>query len=254
LNSSPLILLPLTLRPSCLHRNGQTSHERLPVSMQDTWIPIKVNAVLAVRILIRRSFTPDTARQLKKEWLATQKIKATYRAEKRRLGLGKPGVSTDSSARDGAPEVNGDAAETQPPDEDLSDHDTSGQSSLGDDVNPHPIVQDAQSTHGEGESGTGRLKGKGKTAVSTQPASAAPSLRAMAREAYSPASLHTHKSNPLHRQQHGKDYARRRVEAAATRGGNRGERGVTGARGQGRGQPDMAKRMGVLLEKIKRTT
>ncbi|KAG8721340.1 hypothetical protein FRC08_013885 [Ceratobasidium sp. 394] len=197
-----------------------------------------------------RHLDPHRARQLKKEWLATQKIKAAYRAEKRRLGLRK---SADSDAqRSSTAEVNGTAAEAQPPDEHISEPSASDRSSIGGDYDSHPIVKDARAIKGQGEfdtarrKGEGKNKGKEKSVAPAQSAPVPPSLREMAREAYSPASLHTHKSKPLHKRQHGKDHARRRVEAATARGG----RGVTN--GRGRGQPDMAKRMGVLLEKIKR--
>ncbi|KAG8747656.1 hypothetical protein FRC10_000199 [Ceratobasidium sp. 414] len=201
-----------------------------------------------------RHLDPHRARQLKKEWLATQKIKAAYRAEKRRLGLRKPTAPADSGAHhDSTAEVNSAAAEAQPPDEDISEPSASDRSSIGGDYDSHPIAMDAQTIKSQGEfdtarrKGKGKNKGKGKPVTPVQSAPVSPSLREMAREAYSPASLHTHKSNPLHRRQHGKDYARRRVEAATAQG-----RGVTS--GRGRGQPDMAKRMGVLLERIKRTT
>ncbi|KAJ7751989.1 hypothetical protein B0H16DRAFT_1838932, partial [Mycena metata] len=66
--------------------------------------------------------------------------------------------------------------------------------------------------------------------------SAMPTLRDRAREAYSRASLHTYRSDPFgKRQRGGKD--------GTTTG--RGQRGI-------RGQPDMKKRMDVLLETIKR--
>ena len=150
-------------------------------------------------------------------------------------------------------EIQGSAGNSQPPDDAPSDL-ASGRPSLGDGQGSrsHPIAEMIESAQSKGGSGAVRPKRKEKKDVSSQPVpvSTAPSLREMAQEAYSPASLHTHKSNPLHRRQQGKDYARRRVEAAG--------RGVGPTRGgpvkSGRGQPDMAKRMGVLLEKIKRTT
>ncbi|KAG9126376.1 hypothetical protein FRC07_003682 [Ceratobasidium sp. 392] len=198
----------------------------------------------------------SSSRQLKKEWLATQKIKAAYRAEKRRLGLKKIAPLAEDDAQDGSPVENASAAEAQSPDEHLSEHNPSDQSSIGGDYDSHPIMKHAETIRGREETDTARLKGKRKNkgkekekeAASTQPTPASSSLREMAREAYSPASLHTHKSNPLHRRQSGKDYARRRVETASTREGRTGPNG----RGRGGGQPDMAKRMGVLLEKIKR--
>lgn len=192
------------------------------------------------------------ARKLKKDWLATQKIKASYRAEKRRIGLGSATALTTNTTEDNGIETKGDATDAQLPGDTSSDL-ASGRPSLGSDQSSrsHPIAERTQSTQNGKGFGATRPKRKEKRAASPQPAPAStPSLREMAREAYSPASLHTHKSNPLHRRQQGNDYARRRVEAAG--------RGAGPARGGlvrgGRGQPDMAKRMGVLLEKIKRTT
>lgn len=192
------------------------------------------------------------ARKLKKDWLATQKIKASYRAEKRRLGLGNTTALTSSTAEGSDAEIQGSAGDSQPPDNLPSDL-ASGRLSLGGDhgSRSHPIAEITKNDQSRGRSGATHPKRKEKKDVSSKPAptSSAPSLREMAREAYSPASLHTHKSNPLHRRQHGNDYARRRVEAAGRAGSVRG-----GSTKQGRGQPDMGKRMGVLLEKIKRTT
>lgn len=60
------------------------------------------------------------------------------------------------------------------------------------------------------------------------------SLRELSRKAYSRESLHTYKSDPLHR------------------GKGRPALHQGGTKGTGRGQPDMRLRMNVLLEKIKR--
>lgn len=193
------------------------------------------------------------ARKLKKDWLATQKIKASYRAEKRRIGLGGTAVSATGTTEDNITDTRGGATDIQLPDDTSSDL-ASGRPSLGGDQSSrsHPIAERNETAQTGKGPGATRPKRKERQAASPQPtpASSAPSLREMAREAYSPASLHMHKSNPLHRRQQGNDYARRRVEAAG--------RGTGSARGGptkgGRGQPDMAKRMGVLLEKIKRTT
>jgi hypothetical protein len=79
--------------------------------------------------------------------------------------------------------------------------------------------------------------------VSKEPAQ--PSLRDLKREAYSRETLHTFKSDPLHKR------------PSQGRGG-RGfpDRGRGSGRGRGgppgRGQPDMKLRMNVMLEKIKR--
>lgn len=90
----------------------------------------------------------------------------------------------------------------------------------------------------------------GKEADSDSEEQSQPSLRDLKREAYSRTSLHTYKSDPLHK----------RVSRGGGRGGHsdRG-RGGRGGRGRGplpssrgRGQPDMRLRMNVMLEKIKR--
>ena len=60
------------------------------------------------------------------------------------------------------------------------------------------------------------------------------SFRELSRKAYSRESLHTYKSDPLHR------------------GKGRPTLHQSGTKGTGRGQPDMRLRMNVLLEKIKR--
>jgi len=58
-----------------------------------------------------------------------------------------------------------------------------------------------------------------------------PDLREMTKQAFSRSSLHTYKSDPLHRR--------------------RGHDKQNGKKGRG-GQPNMKLRMGVMLEKIKR--
>lgn len=59
------------------------------------------------------------------------------------------------------------------------------------------------------------------------------SLRELTKEAYSPASLHTYKADPLKRRE------------------THHSRGRGGSVGRGRGQPNMMLRMGAMLEKIK---
>lgn len=84
-----------------------------------------------------------------------------------------------------------------------------------------------------------------------------PSLRDLQRMAYSPASLHTHKSDPLHRHRgaaSSRGRGGRGGDRGRGRGGGRGgePRGRGGVqRGRGRGQPDMGLRMKAMLEKIK---
>ncbi|KAF9519939.1 hypothetical protein BS47DRAFT_1009349 [Hydnum rufescens UP504] len=71
-----------------------------------------------------------------------------------------------------------------------------------------------------------------------------PSLRELMQDAYSRSSLHTFKSDPLHRRHKGE---------GTSNGRERGV-GLNAAGRTGRGQPDMRKRMGALLAQIKSTT
>jgi len=68
-----------------------------------------------------------------------------------------------------------------------------------------------------------------------------PSLRELKREAYSQSTLHTFKSDPLKKRDHGK-----RVGGSRGRGNGFIERG--------KGQPNMKLRMNVMLEKIKQNS
>ena len=73
------------------------------------------------------------------------------------------------------------------------------------------------------------------------------SLRDLAKEAYSRSSLHTFKSDPLHRKKRSNNDL-----ASSQRGRGRITASARGAINVGRGQPNMKLRMDVLLEKIKR--
>lgn len=99
-----------------------------------------------------------------------------------------------------------------------------------------------------------------------------PSLRDLERMAYSPASLHTFKADPLHKRKvvsagrsqpngpgRGRGSAKGNFQLTRGQGGpGRGARSGFGARGAargemtGRGQPDMKLRMNAMLERIKR--
>ncbi|CAE6520692.1 unnamed protein product [Rhizoctonia solani] len=194
---------------------------------------------------------PQRARKLKKEWIATQKLKAKYRAERRRMGLkNAPAVPDD--------ETGGNAGE----------HDDTANCKAGtsDTESPAsvPVVESGTApqapvappsrTHG-----TYSKPGFSKPAISKRnmktvhddeerPEQDGPSLRELAREAYSPASLHTFKSHPLLRRSHGKNNTQAQANPYPSHVGADAQRGAP------RGQPNMAKRMGVLLEKIKRSS
>ena len=72
-----------------------------------------------------------------------------------------------------------------------------------------------------------------------------PSLREITRAAYSKASLHNYKSDPLHRR---KDSLK---PGKAPKNGHTARESAGSKRGRG-GQPNMKLRMGALLERIKR--
>jgi hypothetical protein len=184
------------------------------------------------------------AKKLKQAWIEKKKLKRAYLAEKRKAGPDpgnaispKENVADDAEDNDEASEEsiseNGEEImETprRPNSEELSGH-TPTQST--------PVRRQA--------AGRGRGRGnshhasrelasqadKSRTQASSE---SRPSLRDLAREAYSPSSLHTYKSDPLHRR---KDDSR----------GGRG-RGRGGHDHRGRGQPDMKKRMGVILAQL----
>ncbi|CAE6516703.1 unnamed protein product [Rhizoctonia solani] len=200
---------------------------------------------------------PHRARKLKKGWIATQKLKAKYRAEKRRMGLGRSSAEHDDEGVDGnAGErddtAKDDSSDTEPPvNSPLAEPDTTPQS---------PVVMPSR-TQGmrsklalskptSSKSATSRSNMKTAT-TEDKPEQDGPSLRELAREAYSPASLHTFKSHPLHRRSHGKNNTRAQVNPYPNRTGANGQGGTPS---RSRGQPNMAKRMGVLLERIKRSS
>ncbi|KAJ1309848.1 hypothetical protein OPQ81_006613 [Rhizoctonia solani] len=193
---------------------------------------------------------PHRARKLKKEWIATQKLKAKYRAEKRRMGLRNAPEGPDDGEANGNADEYDDTAKTSssdtgsPVDNLLVEPDTVPQS---------PVVAPAhtRATHSKPVSSEpATSKRNTKAAIEEdKPEQDGPSLRELAREAYSPASLHTFKSHPLRRRPPGKNSTRSRGNPYPNRTGADGQKGAPPRRGQ----PNMAKRMGVLLEKIKRS-
>lgn len=190
---------------------------------------------------ILKMLTATAAKKRKKQWLTTQKIKAAYRAEKRRMGLVKAPASPGAGEAQGRAEMDNETAK----DDDSSDEEHPDRSSAGASPSPQPLVTASGRAREARPGAASKRNEKDNT-----PAQPTPSLREMARDAYSPASLHTHKSNPLRRRPPGKNSSRLQGPSSHTGDGRRGasERGPA----RGRGQPNMAKRMGVLLEKIKR--
>ncbi|KAH7340797.1 hypothetical protein B0J17DRAFT_715979 [Rhizoctonia solani] len=188
---------------------------------------------------------PQRARKLKKEWIATQKLKAKYRAEKRRMGLRRSSPEDDGDKIDGNAGERDDTAK-----DDSSDTEPPATSPLVEpDITPQSPVAIPSHTQGMHSKSATSKRNMKTAATGDKPEQDSPSLRELAREAYSPASLHTYKSHPLRRRSHGNNNTRAQVNPYPT-----GANGQRGGPSRGRGQPNMAKRMGVLLERIKRSS
>jgi hypothetical protein len=159
------------------------------------------------------------AKKLKKTWVDIKKIKSKWRAEKRKEGLvgGSASVGQGRQRSDDIPEEGFSDA-----DEADEDHDEEHVLT--------PSKQPPTRTH-RNDSRAEHISAEQKEY----------SLRDMTKEAYSRSSLHTYKSDPLHRNRGRGGSSQSGREAEAARG-----------RGRGRGQPNMKLRMGAMLEKIKR--
>ncbi|CAE6460266.1 unnamed protein product [Rhizoctonia solani] len=190
----------------------------------------------------------NRARKLKKEWIATQKLKAKYRAEKRRMGLRKAPGDVDGDEADGSTGDRDDIAKVDSSGWD-SDSPANGPSVEADTIpqSPAGVSSRIHGTHPKPTTFQRNAKGVANGDKSEQDG---PSLRELARDAYSPASLHTFKSHPLRGRTHGKTNTRTRTNPYPSLTNTNAQKGGSI---RGRGQPNMAKRMGVLLEKIKRS-
>jgi hypothetical protein len=169
---------------------------------------------------------------LKKEWVAKQKIKSRWKAQKRRDGIV---TQHDVSSR---PET-------------LSDSQQTGKSTVVHEergVVANKVESDENDDEGQPSSGDEPVltapvqKNKEKTPTQRQDVpGSGPSLRELQKQAYSPASLHHYKSRPLH---HSKSHT--------STEGSRSSRKERANHSRGGGQPDMRLRMSAMLEKIKR--
>ncbi|KAI0273548.1 hypothetical protein BC834DRAFT_966060 [Gloeopeniophorella convolvens] len=162
-----------------------------------------------------RHLPQERAKKLKEAWVAKQKIKSKWKAQKRKEGI--------VTQRDPQPDVaenddeGTDAAEESPEEE------------------PKPAAPPR------------REQPQDEQAAPTT--SDKPSLRELQRQAYSRASLHHFKAQPLrHSKKHGADRGAEAVGQAQRGAG----RGAACGRGRGGGQPNMSLRMSAMLEKIKR--
>lgn len=205
-----------------------------------------------------------------------QKIKSKWRAQKRKEGIVNGSRTSPLPEQDsGVNEISGnqEEADEKLPDESDSvggEEDTkslaqaeSGEDDVGSDgeagdgsesqrynaadvdskarpYRRHHIMSEERVSRRRGVKGRDGLTGKARTEAEEKP-----SLRELHNRAYSRSSLHTFKSQPLHRH---RDTDRRVHD---DRGRGRG-RGFNTSQRRGRGQPDMRLRMNAMLEKIKR--
>jgi hypothetical protein len=175
---------------------------------------------------------PCTAKKLKKAWVDAKKIKKVWRAEKRRQGIQmqQMGVEEEGEGQDVEDDVEAGEEEEEWKGIEGAMHENSR-------------AEQQQERRGVPAHQPSRLAEK---AVPEQ-APSAPSLRDMAREAYSRSTLHQYKSHPLQQK-------RGRSTRWAERGsGGREDEESGRGRGRRRGQPNMKLRMDVMLEQIKRS-
>ncbi|KAL1748068.1 hypothetical protein HDZ31DRAFT_60602 [Schizophyllum fasciatum] len=232
----------------------------------------------------------NKAQKLRRDWIETRKLKSKWRAQKRREGLVKPRSDreSDGEERTAAADPHDDGQDDDEG-EDSSGHDSENSDEEGqdgdnldkerEDAPPQTLSHALRRSRGHllktargrgqehlaqapsrGQSSRGQKPSRGQhlsrdhhpSRASThrphpdEPPAPEPTLRERARAAYHPDALHTHKAGRGGRGGGGE----------TGRGGRGGERGRGGEwrRGgrSGRGQPNMALRMEVMLEKIKR--
>jgi hypothetical protein len=178
------------------------------------------------------------AKKLKKAWVAKQKTKSKWKAQKRKEGiLTQRDASSRPTTLSDPLKVSQSPVEYQkrgaPVEEGESDQHASGDESHNSNGEEPAVTKSKQKLRDQEESAT----------------SAGPSLRELQKQAYSPATLHHHKSRPLH---HSKGRTAPRDNRIPE--SSRKKDFVGGTRNQSRrgGQPDMRLRMSALLEKVKR--
>ncbi|CCM02405.1 uncharacterized protein FIBRA_04503 [Fibroporia radiculosa] len=193
-----------------------------------------------------RHLPTDRAKKLKRSWVEKQKIKSQWKAQKRKEGLESKGrrladlVASTDEQEEKAQSSNAESSEP---------------------VNAAPTVSIEEESGNENESSEDEPEDRSsprkppakKASPREDTPGRQPTLRELQSQAYSRSSLHTRKSDPLHRRR-GSDMKRADAPAGGRgRGRGQGGRGAASSqRGRGRGQPDMRLRMNVMLEKIKR--
>lgn len=184
------------------------------------------------RFMITAAQSSTVAKKLKKVWVAKQKTKSKWKAQKRREGiLTHRDASSRSADPINAPQSSvGHHERRESVDESESDqHGDETQNCSGD----QPALKKSKQ----------KWRGKEEGATAT---TAGPSLRELQKQAYSPAALHHYKSRPLHRRT--APHGSRTSESSRKMDVGRGTRNHS----QRGGQPDMRLRMSAILEKVKR--
>ncbi|KAF8652760.1 hypothetical protein AX16_004256 [Volvariella volvacea WC 439] len=174
-------------------------------------------------------FPEKRAKLLKKKWVENAKIKSKWKAQKRREGISTRHKSVDDD--EDRPRESHRDPEFAQDDQGSEGVSVSSEDDRASEPEPEPEPEPERPNKRDR-----KVKQSPKSSASTNddPRASTPSLRELTRQAYSPSSLHTYKSDPLHRR-----------KGIAQRG-----RGAGGVRG--RGQPNMKMRMNAMLEKIKR--
>ncbi|KAG7452640.1 uncharacterized protein BT62DRAFT_1070385 [Guyanagaster necrorhizus] len=158
-----------------------------------------------------RDLTIFAAKKLKQDWVFNAKIKSKWKVEKRKMAAANPGDDKDT--------------------QDV-DSDSSAPSNIQDSKDQSPFLVPPAPV-----SCTKSISQKVTTSEQTTSSRPSISVREMKRNAYSKASLHSYKADPLNKRKSGGQFSTR----------NRDRNG-----GRGKGQPDMKLRMNAMLEKIKR--
>jgi hypothetical protein len=176
------------------------------------------------------------AKKLKKDWVAKQKTKSKWKAQKRKEGILTQRDALSRSAT-------------------LSDPLKASQSSVGHQERGTAVDEGESDRHGDGPQNSSgdhapltkskqKLRGQEESA-----SSAGPSLRELQKQAYSPVALHHYKSRPLH-------HSKGRMATHGTRTSESSRKNNVGGgtlnRSRRGGQPDMRLRMSAILEKVKR--
>jgi len=190
------------------------------------------------------------ARKLKKAWVDAKKIKTAYKAEKRKgTGASLPSKMPVDAA-DGDEYERGDGIDAAEEDRNVEKEaasedeldDAHAQKSPRKQSSSPPSPPPSRTPHPfrrkslKQSPSTSNSKPNPKSAEEETEREQRIQLRNLTREAYSKDTLHNFKSDPL---------GRRRKQGGDGYGGKRGDQ-----QGQGRGQPDMKKRMDVLLAKL----